>query len=157
MTYYNIPFRYGVGAFVAAMAERGLKGAIVPDLPHEEGGDYLEAMKRCRLDPISIFSPTTSPERMRAVALHGSGFIYCVARKGVTGLTTDFSEGLASYLMRCREATPRPLAVGFGVKERKDIDSLRGKAEIAVMGTRMIKMMEQGGAGAVGDFLRSLR
>ena len=157
MSYYNILFRYGVEAFTKTMADRGLKGAIVPDLPHEEGDEYLNAMKAHRLDPILIFSPTTSQERMKAIASLGEGFIYCVARKGVTGLDTDFSDGLASYLMRCKEATNGPLAVGFGGKERADIVNLKGKAEIAVMGTQLIKIMENEGIGAIGDFLRNLR
>jgi tryptophan synthase alpha chain len=157
MSYYNILFRYGIEAFIKAMADRGLMGAIVPDLPHEEGEEYLDAMRAYHLDPILIFSPTTSRERMRAISSHGEGFIYCVARKGVTGLNTDFSDGLTSYLARCREATHRPLAVGFGVKERADIDYLKGKAEIAVMGTQVMKIMEKDGIGAVGGFLRDLR
>lgn len=157
MSYYNIPFRYGVDRFVNAMSRRGLSGAIIPDLPPEEGRDYLDAMHAHNLAPILIYSPTTTPDRMRTIAASGSGFIYCVARKGVTGETTDFSEELASYLKKCRQGTSLPLALGFGIKEKSDIDFLKGKADIAVIGSQSIRMMEKNGIGAVGDYIRSLR
>jgi len=157
MSYYNILFQYGVGGFVSALAGRNLKGAIVPDLPPAEGRDYLEAMKDHGLAPVSIFSPTTPDERMRHIASLSGGFVYCVARKGITGSKTTFSEETAAYLGRCRRATHLPLAVGFGVKEKGDMDFLKGRTEIAVIGTRMIGIMESHGAEGVGDFLRSLR
>jgi tryptophan synthase alpha chain len=109
------------------------------------------------LAPILIFSPTTPLDRMRAIAASGSGFIYCVARKGVTGETTDFSEELAKYLRRCRKSTSLPLALGFGIKEKSDIDFLKGKAEIAVIGSQTIRVMEQKGVASVGDFICRLR
>ena len=133
-----------------------MRGAIIPDLPPEEGRDYLSAMQGHHLSPILIFSPTTSDTRMKYLASFARGFIYCVARKGVTGADTTFSSDLASYLGRCRKACSLPLAVGFGVKERRDIDFLKGKADIAVIGTQTIRIMEQGGISAVGDFIRSL-
>jgi tryptophan synthase alpha chain len=80
-----------------------------------------------------------------------------VARKGVTGSDTSFSTDLDAYLARCRQATELPLAVGFGVKERSDVDFLVGKADIAVVGTQTIRLLEKKGVAAVQDFLASLR
>jgi tryptophan synthase alpha chain len=157
MSYYNIPFRYGVDRFVSAMSHGGLRGAIIPDLPPEEGRAYLDAMHAHNLAPILIFSPTTSLDRMRTIAASGGGFIYCVARKGVTGEATNFSEELEGYLRRCRRNTSLPLALGFGIKEKSDIDFLKGKADIAVIGSQTIRVMEQKGVASVGDFIRSLR
>jgi tryptophan synthase alpha chain len=157
MTYYNILFKYGVARFVDTAARNGVRGAIVPDLPPEEGGDYLKAMADHRLDPIFIFAPTTGDERMQAIARHAGGFVYCVARKGVTGQQTDFSRELGQYLGRCRQATDLPLALGFGVKDKADVDFLTGKVDIAVIGTQTIRIVEDQGVAAVGDFIRSLR
>ena len=109
------------------------------------------------LAPILIFSPTTSLDRMATISASGSGFIYCVARKGVTGEATDFSEELAGYLRRCRKGTSFPLALGFGIKEKSDIDFLKGKADIAVIGSQTIRVMEQKGVAAVENFIRGLR
>jgi tryptophan synthase alpha chain len=114
-------------------------------------------MKGEGLSPILIFSPTTSENRMKYMASLAQGFIYCVARKGVTGVDTNFSGELSEYIVRCRRATPLPLALGFGVKEKADIDFLKGKADIAVIGTQMIRVMEEDGVDMVGDFIRCLR
>ena len=157
MGYYNTALRYGVKRFVSAMSQARLRGAIIPDLSPEEGLAYLDAMHASHLAPILIFSPTTSPDRMRTISSFGSGFIYCVARAGVTGETTHFSKKLATYLHRCRRSTPLPLALGFGIKDKSDIDFLRGKADIAVIGSQTIRVMEQKGIAAVGDFVHRLR
>lgn len=157
MSYYNILFKYGVERFATALADRSLRGAIVPDLPPEEGHEYLQAMKNQGLSPILFFSPTTPDSRMRTIASLGEGFIYCLSRKGVTGAETDFSADLAAYLGRCRRATTLPLALGFGVRDKGDIDFLKGKVDMAVIGSRTIRIVEDRGSGAVGDFIRGLR
>ena len=156
MTYYNILFKNGVPAFTLRMKEAGIRGAIVPDLPPEEGADYLSAMKSSGLDPIFIFSPNTPIERMRYISKSAGGFVYCVARKGVTGSDTDFSDSVTEYLQTCRQATRLPLALGFGVKDRADMEFLRGKADIAVIGSQTIRLVEKEGVGAVGEFIRDI-
>ena len=156
MSYYNIVFRYGTEKFVKRTAELGLRGAIVPDLPPEEADDYLSAMQRHGLDPIFIYSPNTTDERLSFIARYAKGFVYCVARKGVTGAETDFSAGLDGYLKRCRAATSLPLAVGFGVKDAADVQFLAGKADVAVVGSQTIRVMDEGGVAAVRDFVRGL-
>lgn len=157
MTYYNIPYQYGLEAFAEALLARGLQGAILPDLPVEESSACFGALRRRGLSPILLFSPLTSPERMGVLAEAADGFVYCVARKGVTGAVTCFDGGLADYLVRCREATPLPLAVGFGLKDREDIGFLRGRAEIAVVGSELMRCVERGGPEAARDFLEGLR
>jgi len=157
MSYYNVLFRRGVSQFVTRSQQAGLRGAIVPDLPPEEAGEYLAAMKEAALDPIFIYSPNTTDARLKVIADYASGFVYCVARKGVTGSATAFSSELSSYLARARAATTLPLAVGFGVKEKSDVDFLRGKADIAVVGSETLRVLERGGVAAVEPFLKGLR
>lgn len=157
MTYYNILFKYGVGGFIREMAARRLRGAIVPDLPFEEADDYLRVMAQQGLDPIFIYAPTTGATRMAQIARHAKGFIYCVARKGVTGQQTRFSKELDEYLVRCRRASDLPLALGFGVKERSDIDFLTGKVDIAVIGSETLRILSEQGVDAVGEFVQGLR
>ncbi len=157
MSYFNVAFRRGTDRFVSDMKRVGMKGAIVPDLPPEEGADFLEKMAAAELDPIFIYSPNTTDARLRLIAEHARGFVYCVARKGVTGSKTEFTEDLSQYLARCRAATDLPLAVGFGVKSKEDVEYLRGKADIAVVGSQTIRLIDEQGVSAVGPFLRSLR
>jgi tryptophan synthase alpha chain len=157
MSYYNILYKYGVDKFVETMSRGGLKGAIVPDLPPEEGREYLETMAGHNLDPILIFSPATSDTRLQYLADCGRGFVYCVARKGVTGDQTSFSKELDDYLVRCRRATDLPLALGFGVKSREDIDFLKRRVDIAVIGTQTIRLVDDAGVEAVTGFIEGLR
>jgi len=156
MTYFNIAFVRGAERFARDVKAAGLVGAIIPDLPHEEGPLLYEAMSKEGLDPIFLFSPNTSEQRMAEIARRASGFIYCVARKGVTGAATEFAS-LDAYLTRCRAATNLPLALGFGVKSKEDIDQLRGKVDIAVVGSETIRVVDTKGVAAVGPFIRSLR
>ncbi len=74
-----------------------------------------------------------------------------------TGLATDFSQELETYLKNCRRSTSLPLALGFGIKAKADIDFLRGKVDIAVIGSQTIRVMEAEGIEAVGNFIRGLR
>lgn len=157
MTYYNILFKYGVAKFAAEMAKRGLKGAIVPDLPPEEATGYLRAMAANGLDPIFILAPNSPDYRLKLIAENAGGFVYCVARKGVTGAHTEFSRDLDAYLARCRKATDLPLALGFGVSSREDVEFLKGKADIAVVGSQAIRVFDRDGVEAVGTFLKGLR
>ncbi len=157
MSYYNVLFRAGVDRFVERMKSNGICGAIVPDLPPEEGATYMAAMKRAGLDPIFIYSPSSDTERMRAIAKHARGFVYCVARKGVTGSQTTFAGDLDAYLARCRSATKLPLALGFGVQDAADVEFLRGKVDIAVVGSATLRLIDEKGVGSVGDFIRGLR
>jgi tryptophan synthase alpha chain len=156
MTYYNIVFKYGESAFRRRTRDIGLCGTIIPDLPPEEGHSYLAASKELGLAPIQFFTPTSSDERMRQVAAQGAGFLYCVARRGVTGKQTTFDHSLDHYLARCRRATTLPLAVGFGISNREDVAMLAGKADMAVIGTATIKLVDARGPSAVGPFIAGL-
>ena len=112
-------------------------------------------MKKNELCPIFIFTPQTSDERMTYLADKSQGFIYCVARKGVTGKKTLFSNELETYLKRCHRATDLPLAVGFGVKDKDDVNYLKGKADIAVIGSETIRIVDKKGVKATSEFICS--
>jgi tryptophan synthase alpha chain len=156
MTYFNIAFVRGVERFAREMREAGVRGAVIPDLPFEEGAPLLEAMAREQLEPIFLFAPNTTDARMRAIATRARGFIYCVARKGVTGAKTEF-DALDGYLERARSHTRLPLALGFGVKEASDVAAIRGKADIAVVGSETLRVLDRAGVEAVRPFIASLR
>jgi tryptophan synthase alpha chain len=156
MSYYNILFKYGVERFAGEMKRVGLAGSIVPDLPLEEAGEYTSTMAQHDLAAVRLFAPNTPDQRMRMLSEGASGFVYCVARKGVTGATTNFSSDLDAYLARARRATSLPLAVGFGLKDRKDVDFLRGKAEIAIIGSESLRILNESGVRATGDFIKTL-
>lgn len=157
MTYYNIVFRYGEGPFFEKARASGIKGVIVPDLPPEEGESFLRLADQNGIAPILIFAPTSTDERMRVLASHGRGFIYCVARRGVTGVKSVIGDDVLEYLGRCRRATGLPLAVGFGIQDRDDVRALVGRADMAVIGSQTIRLVDEKGPDAVGPFIAGLR
>jgi len=157
MTYTNILVAHGVAAFVVKARDLGIQGLIVPDLPPEEGAEYLRACEQHTVDPILIFTPTTTVVRLHALAKVCRGFVYCVGRRGVTGKQTDLTEDLQERLSLYRQVTPLPLALGFGIRAKTDIDFLTGKVDIAVIGTQVLRLQAEQGTVAVGAFLKNLR
>lgn len=157
MTYYNIIFVYGEDRFLSKSREIGIKGFIVPDLPPEEASTWINGCRDRSLDNILIFTPTHTEKRLKELATSAGGFVYCVGRRGVTGKKTAFDDSLDSQIQAYRKATELPLALGFGVREKADIDYLKGKIDIAVIGSRLIEIQEESGSGSVRDFLLSLR
>jgi tryptophan synthase alpha chain len=156
MTYYNIIYKYGEQRFLDRAVKAGILGLILPDLPPEEGADLCSSAKQRGIAPIMIYSPTSTDERMEELAGYGAGFVYCSARKGVTGAHSDLDSDFKSYLERCRRATSLPLAVGFGIQNRTDIEALIGSADMGVVGSQTIKLVDTQGSGAVGPFINQL-
>ncbi len=157
MTYYNIIFKYGEERFFKDCQSAGIKGLIVPDLPPEMGEDFFRLAKHYQVVPIILFAPTSTDERMAELNKSASGFIYCIARRGVTGKKSEFADDFGSYLSRCRAATTLPLAVGFGIRSKNDVAAITGKADIAVIGSETIRLVDEKGADAVGPFINGLR
>ena len=157
MTYYNIVFKYGEERFLDAAKAAGITGLIIPDLPPEMGGEFMTMARARGIAPILIFAPTSTDERMAELNGWADGFIYCAARRGVTGKKSEFGSEFNDYLARCRRATGLPLAVGFGIQNRDDVAALIGRADMAVIGSRTIRLVDEEGPEAVGPFIASLR
>ena len=157
MTYYNILFKYGEERFFATAAKANIKGFIIPDLPPEMSDSFFIAAKNTGIAPILIYAPTSTDTRMAELDAIADGFIYCVARRGVTGKKSSFGDDFTTYLDRCRRSTRLPIAVGFGIQSKEDIDALRGRADMAVIGSQTIRLVDEQGVEAVGPFIKSLR
>lgn len=157
MTYANIIFQYGYETFCHDAREAGINGLIIPDIPPEDAADYLKACEKENLAPVFIMAPTSTDERLEKIAKVAQGFVYCVARTGVTGAKTDFGKDLEDFLTRCRKFTDLPLGVGFGISSKKDVDFLKDKADFAIVGSQTIRILEEKGVKAVGEFIRELK
>lgn len=156
MGYYNSVFRMGEEAFCRRLKEAGLRGFILADLPFEEATDLNRRARSLGIDPILIVTPTSSPERIQKIAAGASGFLYCVARKGVTGKRTDLSRGVADFVATVRRATNLPLGLGFGLKSAADVSSVRGLVDIAIVGTACLETWEREGDTGYRKFLQEL-
>ncbi len=156
MGYYNTVFKMGHAQFCARLADAGARGMIVADLPPELALDLKAAGRGRDLDFIHLMTPTNGDARLRAIAKDASGFVYCVARKGVTGRATDLGRDLHPYLARCRRATPLPLGLGFGIRSAADLEKLRGGPDIAIVGSAGLDKWEREGRAGFEPFIRSL-
>lgn len=156
MGYYNTAFKLGEAEFIQNLQAAGGSGYIIPDLPVEEAGEMHRLSAEADLDPIILMTPTNTDARLKTLGEAAKGFIYAVARKGVTGSKTQMDTEVTSFIEHCRQYTDLPIGVGFGISDKTDMDFLRGKADIAIIGTAALKKWEEGGEDALRGFFSEL-
>ncbi|TBL70435.1 tryptophan synthase subunit alpha [Paenibacillus thalictri] len=157
MTYYNIILQYGIDDFVKDCAEIGIRGLIVPDAFPEESAELLHACRNCDIELVLLATPYTTDTRLAYLAEQTGGFLYCAARKGVTGSKTAFGTSTDEFLTRVRSVAQTPIAVGFGIQNSEDIRFLQGKCDIAIIGTQLLNVLKQDGLAGVDRFLQALQ
>ena len=138
----------------AKAAARGVDGLVVPDLPLEESGPWLEALKQAGVDLIPLVGPNTGLEKMKLYAASGlSGYVYVVSVMGTTGVRSCLPPEVGTTLLRARQAFDLPLALGFGLSSPDQLKDLAPQArpEAAVFGSALIRHLVSG--GTVRDFM----
>jgi tryptophan synthase alpha chain len=157
MGYYNNVFQMGHESFCATLAEHGGSGFVLADIPPEEAGDLYQHAEHYRLAPVILMTPATPTARLHKLAQQARGLVYCVARRGVTGVHTRIDPSLDAFIARCRQATPLPLALGFGLQTGADLRRVREIIDIGTVGTALLAAWEQGGAAQYEALLQELR
>jgi tryptophan synthase alpha chain len=159
MTYYNLILKHGLEAFCRAATTAGLDGLIVADLPPEEGGDLIAEARRVNLATVFLLAPTSTDERIRAVAAASTGFVYCVSRTGVTGVRDELPEGVRDLVQRIRRHTPTPICVGFGISQPAQAREAAAVADGVIVGSAIVKLIEETPTALdrIGVFVRALR
>ena len=142
MVSYAIIFRHGVNEFVKEARKAGFAGLIVPDLPGDEASGFAALMAENLLDLIQLVAPTTPPDRAAKILKQATGFVYCIAVAGTTGVRKELAPQLAEMLKSLRIQTKLPLAVGFGISAPDQIDHLRGIADGVIVGSAIVKYLE---------------
>jgi tryptophan synthase alpha chain len=156
MSYANIVYKQGFQEFVEKAKQAGAKGAIVPDLPLDLAPEYYDACCANDFAAISVVSPNISTQRLTTLSSYFDGFIYALARAGVTGTKTQFDDSINDYLARIKKFSELPIAVGFGISDIEDLKFLRGKADYAVIGTQTIRSYQEHGLVGVEQFWQQL-
>jgi tryptophan synthase alpha chain len=161
MGYANPIEAMGAENFIGAARTAGVDGVIVVDYPPEECVEFSALAKKNDIDPIFLLSPTSTDERIEQVARVGSGYLYYVSLRGITGASNIDLGDVAARIPKIRAATRLPIGVGFGIR---DADSARRVAETAdavVIGSRIIQEIEAGGpdqaVARVKAFLKPIR
>lgn len=156
MGYYNTAFKMGAETFLERLKDAGGCGYILPDLPVDEARELHGLSEKYHLAPVVLMTPTSTDRNLAKLGAAARGMVYAVARKGVTGSKTDMGEELDRFLARCRQYTDLPIGVGFGVSGKEDIDFLRGRADMAIIGTAALRAWEEGGAEQLRAFFARL-
>jgi tryptophan synthase alpha chain len=161
MGYANPIEAMGTENFVAAAKAAGVDGVIVVDYPPEECEPFAAMAQKAGIDPVFLLAPTSTDKRIEQVARVGSGYLYYVSLRGITGAANiDFSE-ISSRIPRIRAATRLPIGVGFGIRDAESARRVAQSADAVVIGSRIIQEIEAGAAeGAVARvkaFLKPIR
>lgn len=130
MTYINAVYQMGYEAFAARCAESGVDGVIISDLPPEEAGPWLHTARAHDVDTIFLLAPTSDEDRIKVVCEVASGFIYAVARMGVTGARQDVPQEVASLVERIRRYSDLPICAGFGFSSPAQIAATCREADL---------------------------
>jgi len=161
MGYANPIEAMGVEKFAAAAKAAGIDGVIVVDYPPEECLEFSALMKRNDIDPIFLLAPTSTKKRIDEVARSGSGYLYYVSLRGVTGAANIDLFDVAAHLPQIRAATKLPIGVGFGIRDAESACRVAQTADAVVIGSRIIQEIEGGApeqaVARVKNFLRPIR
>lgn len=163
MVSYSIVYRMGAERFVARAAESGFDGFIFPDLPLEEASAIAGPIREAGLASSLLIAPTTPDERAVQIARASTGFIYLLARTGITGERSALPTGLADRVARLRDATDLPIAVGFGIATAEHVRAVTRFADAAIVGSALVRRISlspdataQAIAGQAEQFIREL-
>ena len=161
MGYANPIEAMGVEKFVVDAAAAGVDGVIVVDYPPEECVEFAALCGKNGIDQVFLLSPTSTDARIKEVAKVGSGFLYYVSLKGVTGAGHINTSDVAAHLPKIRAATRLPIGVGFGIRDAASAKAIAQVADAVVMGARIIEEIESAGPDhaveRVGALLRPIR
>jgi tryptophan synthase alpha chain len=158
MTSYNLVFRAGHRRFARSLAQAGVSGAILPDLPLEELGDWARAADEARVDIILLVAPTTPEARLAAVCERSRGWVYAVGHLGVTGERTTLASSAALMGKRVKAVTDKPVLVGIGVSTPGQAAQAAAAADGVIVGSALVRRLLAGaGPDGAAEFVTELR
>jgi tryptophan synthase alpha chain len=144
MTYLNPVYKYGIERFADKCVESGISGLIIPDLPYEESFEILKILKERNLNLIYFLTPFTSEKRMKKIIKKANGFIYFISIAGVTGPREEFDSEIIDPLKKIKEMTEIPVALGFGISNRKQINQIKEYVDGVIIGSFFLKKIIDG-------------
>jgi tryptophan synthase alpha chain len=161
MGYANPVEAMGVENFIGAARIAGVDGVIVVDYPPEECEEFAALARKNDIDPIFLLAPTSTSKRIEEVARNGSGYLYYVSLRGVTGASNIDVADIASRIPAIRAASRMPIGVGFGIRDAESAKRIAQSADAVVIGSRIIQEIEggapEGAVGRVKAFLAPIR
>jgi tryptophan synthase alpha chain len=161
MGYANPIEAYGSERFACDAKAAGVDGVLTVDYPPEECEAFAAILKREGIDPIFLLAPTSTGKRFSQVAQLGSGYIYYVSLKGVTGAGHLDLDDVTRRIPAIREKVRMPVGVGFGIRDGKTAARIAEVADAVVIGSRIIEEIENSpreqAVARVETFIRGIR
>jgi len=143
LVYINTIIVYGKERFIKDCVDAGIDGLIIPDMPLEERGELMSLIDATDLALIPLVAPT-SKDRIQKIIEGGKGFVYCVSSLGVTGRSSQFYSDVKSYLKDVKKNSSLPIAVGFGISTKKDIEDLSEDVDGVIIGSAIVQKVAEG-------------
>lgn len=143
MGYLNPVEILGYAAFASEASAAGVDGVLTVDLPPEEAEGYAKTLRDAGLECVFLVSPTTPNRRLEAVARLGSGFVYYVSLKGVTGAHSLDVADVGEHISELRRFIQHPLGVGFGIRDAHTAGQVAKVADAVVVGSVIVHLIEQ--------------
>lgn len=142
MGYLNPVEVMGYEAFALAAKEADVDGVLTVDMPPEEAEEYGALLKAQGIDPIFLLAPNSNEERIKKMDAVGSGYLYYVSLKGVTGAGHLDTADVEQKLSRIRANTQLPVGIGFGVKDAATAKTVAALGDGVVVGSALISRIE---------------
>jgi tryptophan synthase alpha chain len=139
MVSYAIVHRHGPQRYIDAARAAGVCGAIVPDLPVEEGSALAKICKAADFSLIQLVTPTTPKARAVQIAERSTGFLYYVSVAGITGERTSLPSPLLEDVAWLREQTSLPICIGFGISRPEHVRMLAPVADGLIVGSAVVR------------------
>ncbi len=158
MTYYNLVYRAGHKRMARSLVAAGVRGAIIPDLPIEEITPWAIEADAAGIDTVLLVAPSSPPDRVERICGRARGFVYAVARMGVTGERGDLGHDVTKVVEKIRCCTDMPVCVGVGVSTPAQAAEVCEVADGVVVGSALVRrLLEDEGPDGAAAYVGSLR
>ncbi|MGH1463464.1 MAG: tryptophan synthase subunit alpha [Neptuniibacter sp.] len=143
MGYLNPLELMGYERFAKAANQAGVDGVLTVDLPPEESDDFNQIMRQYNIDTIYLVAPTTEEERVKYICENGSGYLYYVSVKGVTGSAALDVNSVSEKLDIVRKYTSLPVGVGFGIKDAESASAVAAVSDGVIVGSVLVNKIAE--------------
>jgi tryptophan synthase alpha chain len=155
MSYLNPLLAFGLEQLPRALAQAGVAGLIVPDLPLDESTPVRAVLSQENLSLVQMVTPVTQPRRLEELCRASEGFVYAVTMTGTTGQSSAMPAEVLSYLDRVRALATTPVCAGFGIRAKEQVMLLKGHVDGVIVGSALVEVLESGADPAA--WLKNLR
>lgn len=160
LVYANLVYQYGLDGFYKKAAQVGINGVLVPDVPFEEADPFVKSAKKYKVSPIFMITQTTTDARLKKILTYAEGYLYLVSVLGVTGSRDALGKETFDFIKRIRKHTKLPLALGFGISRKEQIEkAAKAGVDGVIVGSAIIKVMEanlKSPGNKVEEFVREI-